>query len=489
MIDIGLDKSFAPYAKERLFINGKWVGSASDHVIEVINPATGTIIATIPKGSSKDAEAAVDAATKALPEWKSQTGKERARILRAWFDLILKHETDLARLLTAEQGKPLNEAVGEIRYAASFVEWFSEEAKRVYGDLIPAPTQDSRIMVSKEPIGVVAAITPWNFPAAMITRKLAPALAAGCTVVLKPSELTPLTAFALAALAEAAGFPNGAINVVAGDAQAIGGVFTADPRVRKLTFTGSTPVGKILTAACAATMKKVSMELGGNAPVIVFEDADLDLSVTEVIAAKFRNTGQTCVCANRIFVHSSIYNEFAEKLKNKISSFRLGDGLLHETDQGPLINQIAVEKIERHIQDAVGKGAKVAMGGNRIEGNGNFFAPTVLIDVPQDALLNSEETFGPVAPLIRFDSEQEVIQAANATPYGLAAYAFTNDLRRFWRVSEQLEAGIVGFNTGRISTEVAPFGGIKESGLGREGSKYGIDDYLELKYVCLGDVR
>lgn len=344
MINIGLDTSFSSYVKELLFINGEWVTSTSGSFIEVVNPATGSVITTVPNGNAKDAEAAVESAANALPKWKSKTGKERAKILRAWFDLILKHEVDLARLLTAEQGKPLNEAVGEIRYAASFVEWFSEEAKRVYGDLIPAPTQDSRIMVSKEAIGVVAAITPWNFPAAMITRKLAPALAAGCTVVLKPSELTPLTAFALAALAEAAGFPSGTINVVAGDAQAIGSVFTSDPRVRKLTFTGSTPVGKILTAACAATMKKVSMELGGNAPVIVFEDAEIDLSVTEVIAAKFRNTGQTCVCANRIFVHSSIYNEFAEKLKNKISNFRVGDGLLRETDQGPLISRAAVEK-------------------------------------------------------------------------------------------------------------------------------------------------
>ncbi|MEE9926401.1 MAG: NAD-dependent succinate-semialdehyde dehydrogenase [Brucella anthropi] len=489
MIDIGVDSTFTAHVRNRLFIDGEWREAAGGEMLDVVNPATGAVITAVPNAGTRETTEAVAAACAALSPWRGLTGKERSRLLRAWNDLMLRHEKALARLLTAEQGKPMNEALAEIRYAASFVEWFAEEAKRIYGDVIPATTQDTRIMVTKEPVGVVAAITPWNFPAAMVTRKLAPALAAGCTVVLKPSELTPLTALALAALAEEAGFPKGTINVVTGDARAIGSVLTGDSRVRKLTFTGSTAVGKLLTAACADTMKKVSMELGGNAAVIVFDDADIDLAVEEVAAAKFRNTGQTCVCANRIFVHQAIYDKFAEKLSAKVSSYRVGNGLTQETDQGPLINQAAIEKVESHIRDAVDKGASVAAGGSRIAGAGNFFHPTVLIDVPHEALFTTEETFGPVAPLLRFTSEDEVISAANATNAGLAAYAFTNDLRRFWRVSERLEAGMVGFNTGRISTEVAPFGGVKESGLGREGSKYGIDDYIELKYVCLGDVH
>lgn len=489
MIDIGLAQNFLPYLKESLFINGQWVNARDSEVLEVANPASGQVIATVPYAGEAETKEAIAAAAEAFTHWRNFSGKERSKILRVWNDLILAHEQDLARLLTAEQGKPLNEAIAEIRYAASFVEWFAEEAKRIYGDLIPATARDTRILVAKEPIGVVAAITPWNFPAAMVTRKLAPALAAGCTVVLKPSELTPLTALALAALAERAGFPEGTLNVVTGDAKAIGAALTTDTRVRKLTFTGSTAVGKMLTAACAHTMKKVSMELGGNAPAIVFDDADVDLAVEEVIAAKFRNTGQTCVCANRILVQDKIYDEFVKKLCVKVSNFRIGDGLVAETEQGPLINSAAVDKVESHIRDAVKKGAIVVLGGERGSSQGNFFQPTVLANVSVDAKINEEETFGPVAPVIRFQTEFEAIAAANATQSGLAAYAFTSDLRRFWRVSERLEAGIIGFNTGRISTEVAPFGGVKESGLGREGSKYGIDDYIELKYVCLGDVR
>ncbi|AVH45631.1 NAD-dependent succinate-semialdehyde dehydrogenase [Agrobacterium tumefaciens] len=489
MLSLGVDGAFLPYIKNHLLIDGDWVQAIGGKMLDVINPATGGIIAEVPSAGAQEATQAVTAAYSALPAWRSLTGKGRSKLLRAWHDLILKHEKDLARLLTAEQGKPMQEALAEIRYAASFVEWFAEEGKRLYGDVIPATTQDTRIIVTKEPVGVVAAITPWNFPAAMVTRKLAPALAAGCTIVLKPSELTPLTALALAALAQEAGFPKGTINVLTGDARSIGCVLTGDERVRKLTFTGSTAVGKLLAAACAETMKKVSMELGGNAAVIVFDDADIDLAVEEVAAAKFRNTGQTCVCANRIFVHEAIYEQFAGKLSASVAEYRVGDGLTQDTDQGPLINQAAIEKVEAHIRDAIDRGASVVVGGSRIFGTGNFFLPTVLVDVPYDALFSEEETFGPVAPLIRFATEDDVISAANSTKAGLAAYAFTRDLRRFWRVSERLEAGMVGFNTGRISTEVAPFGGIKESGLGREGSRYGIEDYLELKYVCLGDVR
>ncbi|WP_374622585.1 NAD-dependent succinate-semialdehyde dehydrogenase [Pandoraea sp.] len=472
--------------RTQAFINGEWTGAADGAKIDIENPATGEVIATVPSLGADAAERAVEAAHAAFARWRSLTAKERALRLKAWHMLVLQHEDDLATLLTAEQGKPVAEALNEIRYAASFIEWFAEEGKRVYGDTIPSHSQDTRFLVFREPVGVVAAITPWNFPSAMVTRKLAPALAAGCTVVLKPSDVTPLSALALVFLAQEAGIPKGVINVVTGGPAAIGSVLTGHALVRKLTFTGSTAVGKMLTAACAATMKKVSMELGGNAPFIVFDDADIDLAVSEAIAAKFRNTGQTCVCANRIFVQDAIYDEFVEKLTVRVSGLRLGNGLLGPTDQGPLIDQRAIEKVTSHVEDAVKRGARVTTGGSRATGPGNFFLPTVLAGVPPEALIHSEETFGPVAPITRFDGEQDVIRASNATAAGLAAYAFTRDLKRFWRVSSQLEYGMVGINTGRISTEVAPFGGIKESGVGREGSKYGIDDYTELKYVCIG---
>lgn len=471
------------------FINGEWIQSSAGEKIEVRNPATGTVIASVPCLGSYEATEAVEAAYAAFPAWRAQTGKERAHLLKAWYTLVLAHEEDLAGILTAEQGKPLAESINEIRYAASFIEWFAEEAKRLYGDLVPGHMREARIIVAKEPVGVVAAITPWNFPSAMVTRKLAPALAAGCTVVLKPSDLTPLSALALARLAEKAGIPKGVVNVVTGDAEPIGSVLTGHALVRKLTFTGSTPVGKKLASACMPTMKKLSMELGGNAPFIVFEDGNLELAVEEVIAAKFRNTGQTCVCANRILVHDSVHDEFARKLTQRVAGLRVGDGLLGQTDQGPLINERAVLKVEEHVRDAVAKGAAVATGGRRVPGAGHFFTPTVLVNVSADAVLNHEETFGPVAPILRFSSEEEAIDMANATTSGLAAYAFTENLNRFWRVQECLQYGIVGINTGRISTEVAPFGGVKESGMGREGSKYGIEDYVELKYICVGGVR
>jgi succinate-semialdehyde dehydrogenase/glutarate-semialdehyde dehydrogenase len=475
--------------QSRALINGEWLVSGAGRTIDVRNPATGEIIASVPNLGAAEATQAVEAAYAAFQQWRARTGKERALLLKKWNALILANEEDLARLLTAEQGKPLSEALNEIRYAASFIEWFAEEAKRLYGDLIPGHVPDARIMVAKEPVGVVAAITPWNFPSAMVTRKLAPALAAGCTVVLKPSDLTPLSALALARLAGEAGIPKGVLNVVTGDAEPIGSVLTGHPLVRKLTFTGSTPVGKKLAAASMGTMKKLSMELGGNAPCIVFEDANIDLAVEEVIAAKFRNTGQTCDCANRILVHEAIHDDFVQRLTDRVAALRPGNGLLEETDQGPLINERAVAKVEQHVNDAVGKGARITTGGLRMQRPGHFFTPTVLVDVPMDALLNDEETFGPVAPVLRFSTEEQALRMANATTSGLAAYAFTTNLQRFWRVSEGLEYGIVGINTGRISTEVAPFGGVKESGTGREGSKYGIDDYVELKYICVGDVR
>jgi succinate-semialdehyde dehydrogenase/glutarate-semialdehyde dehydrogenase len=474
--------------RTQAFINGEWIDSADGAVISVENPATGEVIATVPDLGADAAQLAVEAAYAAYAKWSALTGKERALRLKSWHAAVLRHEKDLATLLVAEQGKPMAEALNEIRYAASFIEWFAEEAKRLYGDTIPSHSPDTRLLVLKEPVGVVAAITPWNFPSAMVTRKLAPALAAGCTVVLKPSDVTPLSALALAYLSQEADIPHGVINVVTGAPAGIGSVLTRHPLVRKLTFTGSTAVGKMLTAACATSMKKISMELGGNAPFIVFEDADLDLAVDEAIAAKFRNSGQTCVCANRIFVQQAIYDDFVDRLTLRVGNLRVGNGLLGPTDQGPLIDQRAMDKVESHVRDAVARGARVTTGGSRGEGPGNFFMPTVLADVPSAAVIHSEETFGPVAPITRFDTEEEVIRAANATTAGLAAYAFTRDLKRFWRVAQRLEYGMVGINTGRISTEVAPFGGIKESGVGREGSKYGIEDYTELKYVCIGDL-
>jgi succinate-semialdehyde dehydrogenase/glutarate-semialdehyde dehydrogenase len=442
----------------------------------------------VPAFDAAATEKAVAAAHAAFPAWAAKTAKERAVLLRRWHDLILLNAADLARLMTAEQGKPLAESKGEIAYAASFVEWFAEEAKRVYGDVIPGHQADKRILVLRQPVGVVAAITPWNFPAAMITRKVAPALAAGCTVVCKPATQTPFSALALAELAARAGLPPGVFNVVTGPAREIGGVLTGDSRVRKLSFTGSTEVGKLLMAQCAKTMKKVSLELGGNAPFIVFDDADLDAAVTGAIASKYRNTGQTCVCANRLLVQAGVYDAFAAKLVAAVQKLRVGDGLAGETEQGPLIDDAALRKVEEHVADATGKGARIATGGKRHALGGTFFEPTVLTGVTPAMMVAREETFGPVAPLFRFETEAEAIRMANDTEFGLAAYLYTRDLARSWRVSEALEYGIVGLNTGLISTEVAPFGGVKESGTGREGSKYGLLDYTEIKYVCIGGV-
>jgi len=471
---------------QQAYINGTWVDTQA--VIEVTNPADNTVLGTVPNMGQAETHEAIAAAHAAMPEWRNKLAKERAAIMRQWFNLIMENQQDLAVLMTAEQGKPLAESKGEVAYGASFIEWFAEEAKRVYGDVIPEPIPGRRIVVIKQPIGVVAAITPWNFPIAMITRKIAPALAAGCTVVVKPAAATPFCALALAELAEQAGIPKGVINVLTGRPKEIGAELTANPLVRKLSFTGSTSIGKLLMAQCASNVKKVSLELGGNAPFIVFDDADIDAAIVGAIASKYRNTGQTCVCANRLLVQEGIYDEFAAKLAQAVSQLKVGDGLKGETQQGPLINMAAVEKVESHISDAVNQGAKVAFGGQRHALGGTFFEPTILTDVTPSMLIATEETFGPVAPLFRFKTEQEAIALANDTPFGLASYFYTRDLGRAWRVAEGLEYGMVGINEGIISTEVAPFGGVKESGLGREGSKYGIEDYLEMKYVCMGGV-
>ena len=475
--------------RQQCHVNGAWVDAAGGVTIPVTNPATGARLGTVPSIDAKGAEAAVAAAHAAFPGWAAKTAKERAVMLRRWFELIMANADDLAMLMTAEQGKPLAESRGEIAYAASFVEWFGEEAKRLYGDVIPGHQADKRILVLRQPVGVVAAITPWNFPAAMITRKVAPALAAGCTVVCKPATQTPYSALALADLGQRAGLPAGAFNVVTGAAREIGGVLTGDARVRKLSFTGSTEIGKLLMAQCSRTMKKVSLELGGNAPFIVFDDADLDAAVLGAIASKYRNTGQTCVCANRLLVQAGVYDAFAAKLVATVKKLRVGDGLAGETDQGPLIDANALAKVEEHVADALARGATVATGGRRHALGGTFYEPTVLTGVTPAMLLAKEETFGPVAPLFRFETEAQAIAMANDTEFGLAAYLYTRDLARSWRVSEALEYGIVGLNTGIISTEVAPFGGIKESGTGREGSKYGILEYTELKYICVGGVQ
>jgi succinate-semialdehyde dehydrogenase/glutarate-semialdehyde dehydrogenase len=474
--------------KEQCFVNGAWLDAPGGATLPVHNPATGAALGTVPAFDAASTERAVAAAHAAFPAWAAKTAKERSILLRRWNDLILLNAADLAILMTAEQGKPLAESKGEIAYAASFVEWFAEEAKRVYGDVIPGHQADKRILVLRQPVGVVAAITPWNFPAAMITRKVAPALAAGCTVVCKPATQTPYSALALAELAARAGIPAGVINVITGPAREIGGVLTGDARVRKLSFTGSTEVGKLLMAQCAKTMKKVSLELGGNAPFIVFDDADLDAAVAGAIASKYRNTGQTCVCANRLLVQKGVYDAFAAKLIAAVQKLRVGDGLAGETEQGPLIDAAALKKVEEHIADATAKGAKVALGGKPHALGGTFFEPTVLTGVTPAMAVAREETFGPLAPLFRFDTEQEAIAMANDTEFGLASYLYTRDLARSWRVSEALEYGIVGLNTGLISTEVAPFGGVKESGTGREGSRYGLLDYTEIKYVCVGGV-
>ncbi|WP_414838281.1 NADP-dependent succinate-semialdehyde dehydrogenase [Escherichia albertii] len=448
--------------------------------------ANGDKLGSVPKMGADETRAAIDAANRALPAWRALTAKERANILRNWFNLMMEHQDDLARLMTLEQGKPLAEAKGEISYAASFIEWFAEEGKRIYGDTIPGHQADKRLIVIKQPIGVTAAITPWNFPAAMITRKAGPALAAGCTMVLKPASQTPFSALALAELAIRAGIPAGVFNVVTGSAGAVGNELTSNPLVRKLSFTGSTEIGRQLMEQCAKDIKKVSLELGGNAPFIVFDDADLDKAVEGALASKFRNAGQTCVCANRLYVQDGVYDRFAEKLQQAVSKLHIGDGLEKGVTIGPLIDKKAVAKVEEHIADALEKGARVVCGGKSDERGGNFFQPTILVDVPTNAKVSKEETFGPLAPLFRFKDEADVIAQANDTEFGLAAYLYARDLSRVFRVGEALEYGIVGINTGIISNEVAPFGGIKASGLGREGSKYGIEDYLEIKYMCIG---
>jgi succinate-semialdehyde dehydrogenase/glutarate-semialdehyde dehydrogenase len=469
------------------YIGGKWENASGGGAHDVINPATREKIGTVPDMGAAETRRAIDAAHAAFPAWAAKTAKERAIILRRWYELMMANQEDLAAVMTAEQGKPLAEAKGEIAYAASFLEWFAEEAKRLYGDTIPGHQADKRILVLRQPVGVVAAITPWNFPAAMITRKAGPALAAGCTFVCKPAIQTPYSALAMAELSARAGVPPGVFNIVTGaGAGGIGTEMTSNPVVRKLTFTGSTAVGKRLMAQCSETMKKISLELGGNAPFIVFEDADLDAAVAGAIASKYRNTGQTCVCANRLLVHSSVYDAFTRKLADAVAKLRVGDGLKGATDQGPLIDSKALAKVEEHIADAVSKGAQVASGGKRHALGGTFFQPTILTNVTPEMKVAREETFGPVAPLFRFETEAEAVRMANDTEFGLAAYFYTRDLARSWRVSEALEYGIVGLNTGIISTEVAPFGGMKESGTGREGSKYGILDYTELKYVCVG---
>ena len=472
--------------RQQAYIDGQWVEAESRKTFAVNNPADDSTLGTVPDMGASETRRAIAAADKALPDWRARTGKERAAILRKWADLMMAHQEDLAQLMTAEQGKPLSELRGEIAYAASFIEWFGEEAKRVYGDVIPGFTRDRRVIVLKQPIGVCAAITPWNFPAAMITRKAGPALAAGCTMVVKPAEQTPFSALALCELAERAGVPKGVYSCVTGDAKAIGGELTTNPTVRKLSFTGSTEVGKILMAQCAGTVKKLSLELGGNAPFIVFDDADLDAAVKGAIASKYRNAGQTCVCANRILVQDKVHDAFAEKLAAAVKALKVGAGAEEGTVIGPLIDGAGLAKVEDHVSDAVAKGAHVVLGGKRHARGGTFFEPTVLSNVTTQMKIAREETFGPVAPLFRFGREEEAIAMANDTEYGLAAYFYGENIKRIWRVAEALEFGIVGINEGIISTEVAPFGGVKESGFGREGSKYGIDEYLSVKYLCLG---
>jgi succinate-semialdehyde dehydrogenase/glutarate-semialdehyde dehydrogenase len=474
--------------KERGLIAGAWVAANSGLTTEIRNPATSEPLGTVPNMGTAEARRAIEAAHTALPAWSKRTAGERAKLMRAWFDLMMANVDDLAVIMTAEQGKPLAESKGEIAYAASFIEWFAEEGKRIYGDIIPGHQADKRIMVLRQPIGVVTAITPWNFPAAMITRKAGPALAAGCTFVCKPAPQTPYSALAMAELAQRAGIPAGVFNVITGDAVAIGGEFTGNDKVRKVSFTGSTAVGKLLMTQCAGTVKKVALELGGNAPFLVLEDADLDAAVTGAIQSKYRNTGQTCVCANRFIVHSKVYDAFTQKLIAAVQKLRVGDGLKGETDQGPLIDTKALAKVEAHIADAQAKGATVVTGGHRHALGGTFYEPTVLTNVNSNMILAREETFGPVAPLFRVDSDEAAVKLANDTEFGLAAYVYTRDLARSWRVTEALEYGIVGLNTGLISTEVAPFGGIKESGIGREGSKYGILEFTELKYICVGGI-
>ena len=472
--------------RSRAFVGGKWLDAANGATLTVTNPATREPLGTVPDMGAADAHRAIEAAERAFRPWAALTAKQRAAILRRWYELLMANQEDLATIMTAEQGKPLAEARGEIAYAASFIEWFAEEGKRLYGDIIPPHLADRRLLVLRQPVGVVAAITPWNFPLAMITRKAGPALAAGCPIIIKPASQTPCSALAAAALAERAGVPAGVLNVITGNANAIGGEMTSNPIVRKVTFTGSTGVGKKLMAQCAGTVKKITMELGGNAPFIVFDDADLDAAVAGAVASKYRNTGQTCICANRLLVHAPVYEAFTAKLVQAVAQLKVGDGLKGPTDQGPLIDDKAVAKVEQHLADALAKGARVVQGGKRHALGGTFFEPTVITEVTPAMLMAREETFGPLAPLFRFETEADAIHMANDTEFGLAAYVYTRDLARSWRVSEALEYGMVGLNTGIFSTEVAPFGGVKESGIGREGSKYGILDYTEIKFVCVG---
>jgi len=474
--------------RQHCYIDGEWVDAISRATIPVTNPATGETLGSVPRMGAEETRRAIEAADRALPAWRARTAKDRAQILRRWFDLMMANQEDLATLMTAEQGKPLAEAKGEIAYAASFIEWFGEEGKRIYGDTIPSHGTDKRIVVIKEPIGVCAAITPWNFPAAMITRKCGPALAAGCTMVLKPATATPYSALALCELAERAGVPKGVFSCVTGGAKEIGGEMTSNPTVRKLTFTGSTEIGKLLMEQCAGTVKKMSLELGGNAPFIVFDDADIEMAVRGAIASKYRNAGQTCVCANRILVQDGVYDAFTQRLAETAGAMKVAQGFEAGAVIGPLIDMKAIEKVESHIADAVQKGAKIVIGGKRHALGGSFFEPTVLTGVTTDMLITREETFGPVAPLYRFKTEAEAIKMANDTEFGLAAYFYSRDIGRIWRVAEALEYGIVGINEGIISTEIAPFGGMKESGIGREGSHYGIEEFLEVKYLCLGGI-
>lgn len=474
--------------RQQGYINGQWIDADSKATVNVSNPANGAVIGTIPKMGAAETQRAISAANAALPAWRAKLAKERSAILRKWFDLMMANQDDLGLIMTSEQGKPLAEAKGEIAYAASFIEWFAEEAKRIYGDVIPQHQPDKRLIVVKQPVGVCALITPWNFPAAMITRKAAPALAAGCTVVIKPATQTPYSAFALAELAERAGVPKGVINIISGSAKEIGGELTASTVVRKLSFTGSTEVGALLMKQSADTIKKLSLELGGNAPFLVFDDADLDAAVDGAMISKYRNNGQTCVCANRILVQEGVYDAFAAKLAEKVKTLKVGPGTEAGVTTGPLIDQNAVAKVEEHIQDAIAKGAKVLVGGKKHALGGLFFEPTVLTDVNTSMKVTKEETFGPVAPLFRFKTEEEAIAMANDTEFGLASYFYARDIGRIWRVAEGVESGMVGINTGLISNEVAPFGGVKQSGIGREGSKYGIEEYLEVKYLCMGGV-
>ncbi len=475
--------------RQQCYIDGKWLDADSGESIDVTNPATGEKLGTVPNMGAEETRRAIEAAEEAFSSWRKTTAYEKSHVLRRWFDLMMAHKEDLSIIMTAEQGKPINESRGEINYAASYIEWFAEEARRVYGDTVPAHSNDKRIILIKQPVGVTAAVTPWNFPAAMITRKAAPALAAGCTQVIKPATATPFSALAMAELGERAGLPPGALSVVTGSARAIGGELTGNPIVRKLTFTGSTEIGKKLIEQCAGTVKKTSMELGGNAPFIVFEDADLDAAVEGAIESKFRNTGQTCVCTNRLLVQEGVYDAFAEKLVAAVGKMKVGNGMDEDTEQGPLVDVGAMETVEELVQDAIDKGGKVLLGGKRHELGFSFYEPTVMTDVTTDMRVAKEETFGPFAPLFRFKTEKEAIQMANDTEFGLASYFYTRDVGRIFRVSEGLEYGIVGINAGLISSAVAPFGGVKESGFGREGSKYGMEDYMEIKYLCMGGIK